>query len=323
MRKHGKNLSLLGFATLMVGGSVVTAAYAESSPAKIEPPPTAEVLVTAERPGPRLWQVTSGERTVWILGTQSPLPQKLRWRSAEVEAAIAGADEVLGAYTVSLRMGSQGWQRRSTTLEEDLPRKVYARWTKMRDRYIDPRIPTEELLPASAAYLLQMSAFEHNGMTSSDEVWRTIYGLARLHDVPVRPQSYEVESPVTKVSKRAAREAGVRCLVQTMDRLEVDMTESRRRAEAWADGDMKMLRELARSDQSYSETLARSWPFLGDEDVDRLIGQETTRLAAVIERAMIRNRRTFAALPVHMLMKEDGVLSILRAAGHRVEEPVD
>lgn len=303
--------------------AAAAASMAESSAANIEPPPTAEVLVTAERPGPRLWHVTRGEHKVWILGTQSPLPQKLRWRSAEVEAAISGADEVLGAYTVSLRMRSSDWQRRSTTLEEDLPRRVYVRWTKMRDRYVDPRIPTETLLPASAAFLLQMSAFEHNGMTSSDEVWRTIYGLARLHDVPVRPQSYEVESPVTKVSQRAAREAGVRCLVETMDRLDVGMAESLRRANAWADGDMKLLRELALSDQSYAQTLARSWPFLSHEDVDRLIAQETTRLAAVIERALVRNRRTFAALPVHMLMKEDGVLTLLRAAGHRVEEPVD
>ncbi len=290
----------------------------------IEPPPTAEVLVTAERPGPRLWRIASGDHTVWILGTQSPLPQRMRWRSAEVETAIAGADEVLGAYTVSLRMSAEDTKLESATLSSTLPRKVYERWVAMRDRYIDPRIPTEALLPVSAALVLQMSAFEHNGLTSSDEVWRTIYGLARLHDVQVRPQSYEVESPVAaKVSARAVRKAGIRCLVETMDRLDVDMAESRRRAEAWADGDLAVLRELARTDQSYADLLARSWPFLGEAEVDRLMARETTRLAAVIERALHRNRKTFAALPVYMLMRDDGVLSILRAAGYEVAEPVD
>lgn len=56
----------------------------------IEPAPGAQVLVTAERPGPRLWHVSNGEHVLWILGTRSPLPQGMRWRSAEVE-------EVLGA----------------------------------------------------------------------------------------------------------------------------------------------------------------------------------------------------------------------------------
>src|SRR5688572_25206750 len=70
----------------------------------VVPPATAEVTVVAERPGPRLWRVNSGNHTLWILGTQTPLPQRMKWRSAEVEAAIAASNEVLGAYSVSLRM---------------------------------------------------------------------------------------------------------------------------------------------------------------------------------------------------------------------------
>jgi hypothetical protein len=37
---------------------------------------------------------------------------------------------------------------------------------------------------------------------------------------------------------------------------------------------------------------------------------------------MNRNEVTFAALPIHLLLRKDGVLARLRAAGYSIEEPV-
>ena len=291
--------------------------------AEVVAPPSAEVTVRAERPGPRLWRVSHGDRTLWILGTQSPLPQQMRWRSAEVEGAIARSDEVLGAYSVSLSMaGLEPYEPQP--LKKALPRKVYARWLEMRAKYVDPRMNTEGLLPSSAALFLQSAAYERAGLTMTDDVWRSIYGLARLYNVPVRPQSYEIERRSTeKVSKREAREAGVRFLTETMDRLETDIATSSKRATAWADGDMATLVQLAPSDESHAEAFAGSWPFLTEEEVARMIAAEDSRLAVGFERALRRNRNTFAALPVYLLLKRDGVLSILSAAGYAVEQPFD
>ncbi len=36
-----------------------------------------EVVVTGEHPGPGLWEVSNGERTLWILGTYAPLPKEM------------------------------------------------------------------------------------------------------------------------------------------------------------------------------------------------------------------------------------------------------
>jgi hypothetical protein len=247
----------------------------------------------------------------------------MKWRSAEVEAAIAASNEVLGAYSVSLRMaGLQPVEPR--TLKRTLPRKVYKRWVAMRDKYIGPRYATEDLLPASAALLLQAGAYEHAGLTSTDDVWRSIYGLARLYDVPVRSQQFEVERESReKVSQREARKAGVRFLVHTMDRLEADLAASSKRANAWADGDMTTLLQLAPNDEAYAASFARSWPFLSEEEVARMVANEDSRLAATFERALRRNQTTFAALPVYLLTKRGGVLSILGASGYRVESPLD
>ena len=62
------------------------------------------VLVEGEHPGPALWKVAKRSRTLFILGTHAPLPKDLVWRSGEVESAIARANEVMGAYSVSLRV---------------------------------------------------------------------------------------------------------------------------------------------------------------------------------------------------------------------------
>src|SRR5690242_7710009 len=51
-----------------------------------------EVVVSGEQPGPGLWKVTKGSHTLWILGTLTPLPQKMTWRSREVERVVAKSD---------------------------------------------------------------------------------------------------------------------------------------------------------------------------------------------------------------------------------------
>ena len=58
-----------------------------------------EVLVSGEQPGPGLWKVIkttpAGEHVMWVLGSYGPLPQKMQWRSAQVEQAIASYQQVL------------------------------------------------------------------------------------------------------------------------------------------------------------------------------------------------------------------------------------
>jgi len=245
----------------------------------------------------------------------------MKWRSAEVETAIAESKEVLGAYSVSLNTdGLEPWK--PLPLKRALPRKTYERWAVQRDKYIGPRFKTEHLLPAVASLFLLSRAYEANGLTSTDEVWRSIYGLARLHYVPVRPQDFEIQpNPQEAVSQREARRAGAAFMEQTLDRLETNIAESSRRANAWADGDMTALRKLASSDETYAESFAASWPFLSRDEVARIIESEDTRLAALFERALDRNRTTFAALPVYLLMKQHGALSILAAAGCDVRQP--
>src|SRR5690242_6990029 len=70
-------------------------------------PPDAidEIVVSGEQPGPGLWKVTKGDHVLWILGTLSPLPKRMTWRSGEVEKVVARAKEVIGQEQVIANVG--------------------------------------------------------------------------------------------------------------------------------------------------------------------------------------------------------------------------
>jgi uncharacterized protein YbaP (TraB family) len=282
-----------------------------------------EVLVVGEQPGPGLWRVSKGSHSLWILGTYAPTPRGMVWRSRQVESVIASANEVLGPYSATLRVkGAQAYQAKGQTLGKVLPRRVYERWRSLRDKYIGKEPETETLLPTAAALLLQARAYERNGLAYTDDIWRTIYKLANTSVVPVWRQDYEM-GPVTpgKNSSRLSRENGIKYLVETMDRLESDIAQSRTRANAWAVGDVEALKALVESDASYAQSLAYSWPFLSQDEVHQLQSGAENKLLSAIERALNRNETTFAALPVHLIARRDGVVARLRAAGYSVEEP--
>jgi uncharacterized protein YbaP (TraB family) len=288
-----------------------------------EPAPVEEVLVVGEHPGPGLWKVSKRSHSLFILGTQAPLPADLVWRSKEVASAIARSNEILGAYSVSLRVDQEGaLQSKHEKLNDVLPPRVYAQWRALRDKYIGDK-DADSLLPAAAALLLQARAFERSGLTYSDGVWRKIYQLAQERGVTVRPQSYDTRLVAGDRRRTAgARKNGVKYLAETMDRLSADIRDARSRANAWATGDISALQEMIAKDASYARSRAYSWPFLTDEEVQSLHREAENQLLAALERAINRNETTFAALPMHLLLGKDGVLARLRASGYRIEEPV-
>jgi uncharacterized protein YbaP (TraB family) len=285
--------------------------------------PLEEVLVVGEHPGPGLWKVSKRSHSLFILGTHVPLPKDFVWRSKEVESAIDRSNEILGAYSVSLRVDQEAaLQSRRGKLKEVLTPRMYARWRTLRNQYIGDDEQTEQLLPAAAALLLQAHAYERSGLTYSDGVWRKIYQLAQARGVPVRPQNYDTRLVAGEWRRTSsARKNGVKYLAETMDRLSSDIRDARSRANAWATGDISALQALIEQDASYARSRAYSWPFLSDEEVQRLHREAENQLLAAIERAINRNEATFAALPIHLLLGEQGVIARLRASGYAIDEP--
>ena len=80
---------MLRAASLLMGFAAVAASAEQTAP------PVDEIVVTAERTGPGMWHVHRGAANVWILGSISPLPRDITWRSKQVESVLESTSQVL------------------------------------------------------------------------------------------------------------------------------------------------------------------------------------------------------------------------------------
>src|SRR4029079_17203588 len=101
-----------------------------------------------EQPGPGLWKVTNGTHVLWVLGTLSPAPRDMTWRSKQVEAVIAQSKQVLERTTINTNIGF--WSRvrllpaalrarknpDGANLKQILTPELYSRWTAQKLRYM-------------------------------------------------------------------------------------------------------------------------------------------------------------------------------------------
>lgn len=277
------------------------------------------VLVTGEQPGPSLWEVTDGEHSLWILASYGPLPKEMSWRSTEVEAIIAQSQEILGPYQVAFSVPDDATlETRRSRLKRVLTRKQYQQWTELKKKYIGP-VDTEKLLPASAAVLLRTMALQESGLVYTDDLWREIYIIANRHRIPVNSR-HQVTIPVDERSITNPK-VGVEYLVTTMDRLEQDLREARKRANAWAVGDIPALREYAKSEGRYAYLNAESWPFLQGRELEEALSLGEQRWVESAHQALRRNQSTFAVLPAYLIFRDDGPLAELTKRGYVLLAP--
>ena len=54
-----------------------------------------EIVVTGEQPGPGLWKVSKGDHVLWVLGTVSALPKRIKWKTAGIDKIIASSQVML------------------------------------------------------------------------------------------------------------------------------------------------------------------------------------------------------------------------------------
>lgn len=322
MRVRGESVFALCLAWLLI----LLAGRADSADAQIVDSatgvPVEEVLVTGEQPGPGMWQVRHGDNTLWILGTHAPLPQRMIWRSQEVELVVSEAQQVLGSYSASFVVrGENPFAIRGKPLRRLLSRRAYAQWRTLKRKYIGENEEIETALPVTAALVLRSNAFAITGLGNADVVLQELHRLAKDYHVPVTTD-HQVTKTIAHVPfDREAERRGIAFLEQTMNNLEADLRTARMRANAWSTGDIETLRAQADTDTTAARLYAYSWPFLGQAELAELAAETDRRWLEAADRALRRNRTTVATLPIFMLFREDGLLAALRARGFEVIEP--
>lgn len=330
---------------LLLGCLVSTVALAQTAPSPASSTAVtdlAPVMVSGVQPGPGLWKVSRGDHVMWILGVSSPLPEKVRWESGDVEHAIAGSQEVLGQPSVKFKakVGFFGklfllpsiYSARKNddgrTLDEVVPADDYARWTALKARYIGRDRGIERWRPIFAALELAGKALKAANLSSSGGVTGEVKRLAQQYQVPMTQVRYEVAVEHPREALKAFKAAGpddVACFHSTMLALDTQLPQMAARANAWAMGDIETLRRIVgvedpRQICTEAITGAGFARQLGMADiVPRVRGMwlENAR------RALASHRQSFAMLSMTQLLAEDGYLAALRAEGYEVVAPDD
>jgi hypothetical protein len=300
-----------------------------------------EVLVAGEQAGPGLWKVTrasaDGDHVLWILGRYGPLPKDMKWRSKELEYAIAGSQELLAEPEVDPEVGvfsgiallpsliGLRHNPDDKSLEEVVPAELYLRWLPLKSRYIGRDDKVERWRPLFAAGELYREAIDEAGLERSTAVWKSVRKLARRHGLRITTPQVDVKVEQARAAvKQFKREPldDVECFAKTIELLESDLDLMRERANAWAIGDVEALR--------------RSWPrALGSACIGAIMGAgivqergygdmlERVKVAwlAEAERALRENPSTVAVLWLSEILDADGYVAALRDRGYGVEDP--
>ncbi|MFZ9708386.1 MAG: TraB/GumN family protein [Steroidobacteraceae bacterium] len=291
-----------------------------------------EITIVGERAGPGLWKVRNGDNTLYLLGTLSPLPKKLEWRSREVESVLGRAQLLIPARgDVSADIGPVRAVRlymqyrrlrdndNDARLDAVLPPELFARFEALRKKYAPRERSLLERRPVLAAGELWREALSRSGLTARNDINRTVEKLAKARKVPIRRPALRVDDPQGTLAEVAEipRAAEIACMAATLNRLESDLAAARARAQAWSVGDVAALRSPASAEQ---------------QDVCWSALQQSPKIAALrtqFDEAWFRlalegletHPVTLAVVPIDELYKRRGVLERMRERGYRVEEP--
>lgn len=324
------------------------AASAASPTASVAAPAVVleQIVVSGEQPGPGLWKVTKGDHTLWILGTQTPVLQKMTWRAKGLEAIIAQSTEILtepsagvsakqiGYFTMLTMLPSAFQLRRNpddATLKDLVPPDLHARWVVLRDKYIDSYTINDEeknienWRPMFVALELYNKAINKSGLTTASPVWPVIRAAASKHKVKITQLRYEptISEPRAALKElRSTRLADVDCFAKTIERIETDLASMRIRANAWAAGDINAIRSLPVLDQRAAcEVAIQKASFMKTLGTQDLLTQIENMWLNAAEAAIKNNKVALAVLPIGRIVSTDGYVAKLRSRGYSVEEP--
>ena len=319
-------LSILG-AAVASAASIVSLRATGDAPESMQ-----ELVVEGRHEGPRMWTVRSGDHTLWILGTISPLPKKMVWQPDAVEEALKQTQEVvpawpsygIGANPITALRVYIAWRHLqkppdNLPLSQSLPRPLYARVEALRIRYAPHDNKIEQMRPMLAARELLNRVLDAAGLAVRNEVQQEVLNLAARHGVRVLLDKLRIEDPVDVLKDVGATPLAseVACLDAVVTLLETDLVNMQARARAWALGDVDTLRQIPRADNRAACIAAVST----SERVRSLIARAQDDWLIAVTDSLARNRGTLAVQSMDRLLGEHGALAALRGRGYSVEGP--
>lgn len=286
-----------------------------------------DVVVTGERTGPGMWRVHRGTAQVWILGSMSPLPKGITWRSKQVEQVLDGSSQVLVQKPFEIGIARILWLlitersallvRGGKRLKDVLPPDLHARFSAQRTKYTDDPNKWERFRPLIAAAFLQREAFHQVGLSTRLDIGAAVRTLAKDRKVRVEELKIAGVSDVMDALKMLPPETENACVAASLVTVERDLPRLLDRAQAWANGNVERIAKL-REPAEVDACRAALDKGVGAAE---LIGRMRRSWLAVIEKYLQSGGETLAVVNMDMLLEPGGLLDELRAKGYEVDAP--
>ena len=321
--------TLLIVAAVLAPGWNRALAAENSAVSAPSPPPTQleELTVTGERTGPGMWRVHRGNSQLWILGSISPLPKGITWRSKQVEQVLTTTRQVLVPKPLEIGIVRILWLliterdvimiRGGKRLKDVLPQNLYLRFAAQRARFTSDADKWERYRPIVAAAFLEQAAFHSVGLSARLDLGAAVRALAKKQDVPVEEVKIAGIGDFLETLKVMPPATENACVDASLVTVETGLPHLIERARAWSTGDVERIQQLAPPAEVDACLAALdSGGSKGD-----LVARVRDAWLAAIEKNLQSGTATLAVVNMDLLLSKGGLLNSLQAHGYEVDSP--
>jgi uncharacterized protein YbaP (TraB family) len=327
-----KWLNALLAACVAVGSSTALCAdlppAASATAAPASPDQLQELVVTGERTGPGLWHVHKDAAHVWILGSISPLPRDITWRSTQVERLLASTNRVLVPKPFEIGIVHILWLlitersvlmvRGGKHLKDVMPPDLYARFAKDRARFTSDADKWERFRPIIASAFLERDAFHSAGLSARLDLGAAMRALAKKQSVRVEEVKIAGVGDVLDALKTMPPATEDICVDASLVTIESGLPQLIARARAWATGDIDSIQSHPEPAQVDACVKALdSGAASGD-----LIGRIRHTWLEALQKSLDIAGTTIAVVNMDLLLENGGLLDELKQRGYEVDPPV-
>jgi uncharacterized protein YbaP (TraB family) len=309
--------------------ATVLSALAAGAVCRAEPPSPVldEIVVTAERAGPGMWHVHRGGANVWILGSISPLPRDITWRSKQVENVLESTSQVLVQKPIEISVPRILWMLIADRkylmvgggkkLKDVLPPELHARFAAQRSNVGEDADKWERYRPIIAAAFLQQAAFHQVNLSMRLDLGAALRNLAKKHGVRVEEIKVAGVSDMLEALKTMPAATERTCVEASLTTVESGLPRLVDRAQAWAGGNVERIENLP---ELRDVDACRTALDAGKGALDVISRIRQTWLEN-IEKYLRSDGTTIAVVNLDMLLERGGLLDQLRAKGYEVDAP--
>jgi uncharacterized protein YbaP (TraB family) len=304
-------------------------AFPSPPDASAPPPPTQldELTVTGERTGPGMWRVHRGDSQLWILGSISPLPKGITWRSTQVEQVLTTTQRVLVPKPLEIGIVRILWLliternvimiRGGKRLDDVLPQTLYQRFEVQRARFTTDADKWERYRPIVAAAFLEQAAFHSVGLSARLDLGAAVRALAKKQDVPVEEVKIAGVGDFLDTLKAMPAATENACVDASLVTIETGLPRLIERARAWSTGNVERIQQLPQPAEVDACLAALdSGGSKGD-----LVARVRQSWLAAMEKSLQSGSVTLAVVNMDLLLSKGGLLDTLQSEGYAVDAP--